>query len=142
MKKRRKLFTILFCINVLMISLISVYTTPSKWLPLLDSEVVSIIVTDLKYSQSVTINDTNEIKEIITLINKTHTKKRIIYPDEEYFMGPDSGYIITAIDSKNQFTSTIYDNHKSGLVCGNSIVQNVSFDNLELYELLSRYFLY
>lgn len=75
MKKRRKLFTILFCISVLMISLISVYTTPSKWLPLLDSEVVSIIVTDLKYSQSVTINDTNEIKEIITLINKTHTKK-------------------------------------------------------------------
>lgn len=90
--------------------------------------------------KEVTVTDIDEIENIITIIRHTRTKWRQYSPDEQDVDNADSGFLIT-IGYKNLSIETVhYSFIKNGLVYLNPDMQNISFHNKELCDLLVFFF--
>lgn len=136
---KNKVLKILAVLSCLIVIGAVLYTHPSKWIAISEKNIASLNIKSLSDGKSVTVSEADEIDNIVKIIKHTRTKKRILFPKEIDFMGPDSGYIITAYDAKNESVSLRYDSYKGGLICGSTNTQSISFRNDKLENLFIDY---
>ena len=137
----KKYKAIKICLPILCITiglLLILYVMPSKWLVVSD-DIISISIDNVTENKTTTIYEQDKIRELITLIDKTMTQKRIFFPQEIDYMGPDSGFIITVNFFKSESSSVYYSLFDGGLIYYGKMIKNISFPNKKLHNLLLDY---
>jgi len=132
--RNKKLWLALACIAVLVLVLVFLYTTPSKWISGKDADIVSITIQEFVGHKEATITDAEEIQKLTAIIRKTRTKRRQIFLDEEWFDETDSGIALIICYDDNESEMVGY--KENGLIYRSTYIHNISFRNEKLRDLL------
>lgn len=103
-----------------------------------EKEVESVSI--IHSSEEVTLTDVKETEKIFKLVNKTRTKIRIFFYDEELIDQSDSGFLLT-VNFKDKSSETFnYSGIYNGFILKKDSMLAISFRNQELFDLVKSYF--
>lgn len=136
--KHRKIIGFICCVFCVIFVFWILYSTPMSRIDSAEKEVESVSI--IHSSEEVTLTDVKETEKIFKLVNKTRTKIRIFFYDEELIDQSDSGFLLT-VNFKDKSSETFnYSGIYNGFILKKDSMLAISFRNQELFDLVKSYF--
>ncbi len=136
--KQRKTIVSVCCVLCIILGFWFLYSTPAVNIDSKTKEVESVRINCS--GEEFLVTEAEEIEKILDSVNKTRTKIRIFFYDEEMVDESESGFLLT-VNFKDKSSEVLgYSEMYNGFQVRKNSVLSISYRNQKLFDLVKSYF--